>query len=41
MTVLAATELIPEAFSHGFEAGASGGLLVGVIVALGVVAVAA
>lgn len=41
MTVLAATELIPEAFSHGFEAEASGGLLVGVIVALGVVAVAA
>jgi zinc transporter, ZIP family len=38
MIVLAATELIPEAFSHSFVVEASGGLLVGVLVALALVA---
>ncbi|MDA8236400.1 MAG: ZIP family metal transporter [Chloroflexi bacterium] len=41
MIVLAAIELIPEAFSHGFVPEASTGMLVGVIVALGLVALAA
>ncbi len=40
MIVLAATELIPEAFSHSFVAEASGGMLVGVLLALAIVAVA-
>ncbi|MFH0750867.1 MAG: ZIP family metal transporter [Chloroflexota bacterium] len=38
MVVLASTELIPEAFSHSFVAEASAGLLVGVLVALALVA---
>jgi ZIP family zinc transporter len=38
MIVLAATELIPEAFSHSFVAEASVGLLAGVLVALVLVA---
>jgi len=38
MIVLAATELLPEAFSHSFVAEASVGLLVGVLVALALVA---
>jgi ZIP family zinc transporter len=39
MIVLAATELIPEAFSHSFVAEASDGLLAGILVALVLVAV--
>jgi ZIP family zinc transporter len=38
MIVLAATELLPEAFSHSFVAEASVGLLAGVLVALALVA---
>jgi ZIP family zinc transporter len=38
MIVLAATELLPEAFSHSFIAEASVGLLLGVLVALALVA---
>jgi zinc transporter ZupT len=39
MIVLAATELIPEAFSHSYVAEASVGLLAGILVALFLVAV--
>jgi zinc transporter ZupT len=39
MIVLAATDLIPEAFSHSFVAEASVGLLAGILVALVVMAI--
>lgn len=39
MVVLASTELLPEAFSHSFVAEAAAGLLVGVLVALVLVAI--
>ncbi len=38
MVVLASTELLPEAFSHAYVAEAAGGLLVGVVAALVLIA---